>query len=148
MKNVLSFIRRFWLPLLIIVLIALVASAFFLGRESVYRDYPELSGAERAEAILQEVGALIELPQGEFPQMVVIEDAESVKQTQPFLANAINGDILIIYSNAQMALLYRSSANKLIAVGPITNEEKMTPESQPSEPEEIIEDENATTTDN
>ena len=146
MSSVLLFIRRFWLPLTLIVIVALVATAFFFGRHSVYQAHPELSGAEQAVALLEKVGSLIELPQGEMPQMATIEDAESVKSVQPFLANAQNGDILIVYASAQTALLYRPSTNKLIAVGPVTNEQPSLPATP--EIEEDIETDNATTTDN
>ena len=139
-----SFLRRFWLPLIIVIVLALIAGAFLFGRHSVYQAHPELTGAEQATAVLTKVSKLIELPQGEAPQMATIEDAESVKTVQPFLANAQNGDILIVYSSAQIALLYRPSENKLIAVGPVTND-------QPAAPTPVIEEpetDNATTTDN
>ena len=141
--NFLSLIRRFWLPIISILVVILIAAAFFFGRHSVYQAHPELSSTEQAAAILAKVGTLIELPQGEAPQMATIDDAESAKVVQPFLSSAQNGDILIVYASAQIALLYRPSANKLIAVGPITNEQ---PSITPPEPE-VIEDENATTTD-
>ena len=54
--------------------------------------------------------------------MATINDAASAKKAQPFLANAQNGDVLIAYPNAQTALLYRPSNNKLIAVGPVNTE--------------------------
>ncbi len=121
MQSVLATIRRFLFPLLIGSGIVLVLGAFFLGRYMVYQAHPELSGQEKATAVLAKVEKLIELPQGEAPQMATIEDAESVKTAQPFLANAQNGDILIVYASAQTALLYRPSTNKLIAVGPVDN---------------------------
>lgn len=141
-----TFIRRFWLAILLLVILALVAGAFFFGRHSVYQAHPELSGAEQATAVLAKVAKLIELPQGEMPQMATIEDAESVKTLQPFLVNAQNGDILIVYATAQTALLYRPSTNKLIAVGPVTNEQPSLPATP--EVEEEIKTDNATTTDN
>ena len=139
--SLLSLIRRFWLPLVVVVVVALIAGAFFIGRHSVYQTHPELSSTEQAAAILTKVGTLIELPQGEAPQMATIEDAPSLKATQPFLANAQNGDVLIVYASAQMALLYRPSQNKLIAVGPVNSEQP----SLPSPPEET-ETNHATTT--
>lgn len=143
MQGVLSLIRRFWLLLVGILVIALIATAFFVGRHTVYQTHPELSNLEQATLILNKVGKLIELPQNEYPQMATIEDADSVRDAQPFLINAQNGDILIVYASAQTALLYRPSTNKLIAVGPVSSEEPSLPE--PSEPE-VIENENATTT--
>jgi hypothetical protein len=143
---VFSFFRRFLIPIILVVVLALLATAFFLGRYTVYQSNPELSSAEQTHGILTKVGALIQLPQNEAPQMAAINDAESAKQTQPFLVNAQNGDILIVYANAQMALLYRPNANKLIAVGPITSDTPSLPHTPESEQEES-ETNNATTTD-
>jgi len=53
--------------------------------------------------------------------MAIINDAASAKKEQPFLKNAANGDVLIVYPNAGEALMYRPSSNKLIAVGPVDN---------------------------
>lgn len=111
--------KRYIMPLAIIVIIALGAAAFFGGRMSVYKAHPELTNAEQAEAILAKVGKLIKLPEGETPSMATIEDAASVKAGQPFLVNAENGDVLIVYSAAATAILYRPSADQLIAVGPV-----------------------------
>lgn len=133
--HLLSLLRRFWLLLVGILFIVFIAAAFFFGRHSVYQAHPELTGTEQATAALTKVSKLIELPQGEVPQMATIEDAESVKTAQPFLANAQNGDILIVYASAQTALLYRPSTNKLIAVGPVDNsaqkEQIMAPAPEP-----------------
>ena len=46
-------------------------------------------------------------------------NAAAAKANQPFLANAQDGDVLIVYQNAGVAVLYRSSSNKIIAVGPV-----------------------------
>jgi hypothetical protein len=143
MQFVLSNIRRFLLPLLIGIGIVLILGAFFLGRHMVYQAHPELSGQEKATAVLAKVEKLIELPQGEAPQMATIEDAASVKTAQPFLANAQNGDVLIVYASAETALLYRPSTNKLIAVGPVdTSQPKQQVTTPAPEPQKT-----ATTTD-
>ena len=115
------FIRRYFLWLAIIVFIIWTAAFFEFGRYTVYQANPALQSQEQATQILHQVGNLIQLPQNETPTMATINDAASVKQGQPFLANAENGDILIVYQNAGEALLYRPSTNKLIAVGPVNN---------------------------
>ncbi|MFA5745197.1 MAG: hypothetical protein WC887_03220 [Candidatus Paceibacterota bacterium] len=116
-----SFISCYSLWILIVLALVLLALAFEGGRYTVYRAHPELSGVEQANAVLQKVGVLIQLPTGETPTMATINDAESAKQAQPFLSGALNGDILIVYPNAAEAPLYRPSSNKLIAVGPVNN---------------------------
>ena len=121
MRTIFSIFRRYFLLIIIVVVLAALAAAYELGRASVYRAYPELSSAEQATAVLAKVSALIQLPSGETPTIASITDAASASKTQPFLANAQNGDILIVYAQAKTAYLYRPSTNKLIAVGPIAS---------------------------
>ncbi|MFA5745090.1 MAG: hypothetical protein WC887_02655 [Candidatus Paceibacterota bacterium] len=145
MTKIFPFIRRYLLWILIVVGLTLLALAFEGGRYTVYRANPELSKIEQANAVLEKVGSLIQLPSGETPTMATIDDAESAKQAQPFLSNALNGDILIVYQNAAQALLYRPSTNKLIAVGPVNNSSETQQASLPA-PEPVDETKDATTT--
>ncbi|MHB8860609.1 MAG: hypothetical protein ACYC48_02640 [Minisyncoccota bacterium] len=118
-RRFVRFVRAYLLWSTALAMLVVIALAFEAGRYSVYRTHPEFSRAEQAQAILEKVGHLIQLPQGETPTMATISDASAVKKGQPFLSNAANGDILIVYSNAAEALLYRPSTDKLIAVGPV-----------------------------
>lgn len=113
------FVRRFLWGGIAVVGIAAIVGSFFVGRHSVYRLHPEIHQAEQAQAILARVGTLIALPAYETPQMATIEDANGLKKEQPFLANAENGDVLIVYPMARQAMLYRPATNMLVAVGPV-----------------------------
>ncbi len=113
-------LRRYRGPIVLVLFLALLAGSFALGRYSVYRAHPELAGQDQAAAVLAKVGQLMQLPQGENPSMARVTDAAQVRQAQPFLSEAQNDDILIIYQRAGTAILYRPSTNKLIAVGPVT----------------------------
>ena len=115
-------IRRY--PLITgLILLALWSYGFYsLGVYTTYASHPELAQANQANEILTKVGRLINLPTGETPQMAAINDAASAKQAQPFLKDAQNGDVLIVYQQAGEAILYRPSTNKLIAVGPVQNQ--------------------------
>jgi cell division septation protein DedD len=115
------FIRRYFMWVLLLVIVGCSLGFYELGRNAVYSEHPELSGTEQATAILNKVSQLIQLPTGETPSMATINDAASAKKAQPFLASAQNGDVLIVFATAQTALLYRPSSNKLIAVGPVTS---------------------------
>lgn len=119
LHRTLSFFRRFFLLTSIIIVLAVLGFVFEVGRWSVYRVHPELTSTEQANAFLSKIGALIQLPMGETPTMATINDAISAKKAQPFLVNAANGDVLIVYQNAAEAFLYRPSTDKLIAVGPV-----------------------------
>ncbi len=120
------FVRRFIVLFLLIILVLWSYGFYELGRQVVYQENRSLFEQQQATALLQKVGTLIELPANETPTMATITNAALVKQTQPFLANAENGDVLIIYANAKTAILYRPSENKLIAVGPVTSATEQT----------------------
>ena len=138
----LRFVRRNFFWVCIIIALLLLALAFELGRYSVYAANPSLQGQQQAAEILHEVGQLIQLPSGETPTMASINNAAVAKQNQPFLANAENGDVLIVYTNVGEALLYRPSTDKLIAVGPVES-----PNTAQSQAETPIPQVAATTTD-
>ena len=117
-----SVIRRFGVLIAILVLVIVVGGGYELGRYSVYKQYPQLSKQDEANAILSKLSLLIQLPQNEAPNMATIVDAAAAKQQQPFVADAQNGDVLIVYTNSGMAILYRPGTNKIIAVGPVTGQ--------------------------
>lgn len=114
-------IRRHFRLIIVLGILIVLTLVFEAGRWSVYSAHPELSQTEQAQALLANVGKLIQLPAGETPTMATINDAASAKVAQPFLANAQNGDVLIVYAQAGEAILYRPSTDKLIAVGPVDN---------------------------
>lgn len=142
----LRFLRHYFFWASIIAAVILLALVFEAGRWSVYVAHPDLSQAEQANTVLKHVGELIQLP-NEQPTMATINDAASAKKAQPFLTNAQNGDVLIVFPNAAEALLYRPSTNKLIAVGPVDNSAAQQVTKQlPPTPEPTASSSDATTT--
>lgn len=79
-----------------------------------------LTSAELATT-LEKLKALVPIPEDEVPQTIVIEDSERAKVSQPFLENAENGDILLLFVEGKIAVLYRSSTNAIIALGPLND---------------------------
>lgn len=73
---------------------------------------------ESAKAIVTAVGTLMVLPNDEDPTIATVTDKDKIKN-QPFFANALNGDKVLIYTKAKKAILYRPTINKIIEVGPI-----------------------------
>ena len=137
MHRLLHFIRRHTLAVFIVVGIVLLVLAFMAGKWTVYRAHPELSQSDEAQAVLAKVGKLIVLPAGEAPQMATLTDAASAKTGQPFLKDAENGDVIIVYSGAGEAILYRPATGKLVAVGPVTDqspEDVQAPAPKPAPP--------------
>lgn len=78
---------------------------------------PQGSQAEVTQ-VVEEVGKLMDLPLGEVPTVATVTDITQL-QSQPFFARAKNGDKVLIYQNAQKAILYDQKAKRIIEVAPI-----------------------------
>lgn len=82
------------------------------------KENPNASTAEEAKKLIDKVGTLVALPQGEDPTVATITDVKKLKD-QPFFLKAANGDKVLIYTQAKRAILYRPSTNKVIDIAPI-----------------------------
>jgi len=90
-----------------------------------------------ADATVSRVGKLITLPSDEKPTVATVTDASKVKEQQ-FFRNAENGDIVLIFTKAQKAILFRPAKNIIVEVGAvnINNQPVQTPEASPSPSDE------------
>lgn len=70
---------------------------------------------------VNKIGKLMLLPEDETPTLATITDVEKIKE-QPFFSKAANGDKVLIYTENKLAILYRPSDNKIIAVGTVNLE--------------------------
>ncbi len=77
---------------------------------------------EQNAAILEEVGEVYTIPEGETPTVATVQDITKLTD-QPFFDGAQNGDILIVFDESGQAILYRPSDKKLVKVGPINIED-------------------------
>ena len=82
------------------------------------KNNPQQATQDEVKQLVEETGALIELPEGENPTVASITDREKLKDV-PFFAKAENGDKVLIYVNARKAYLYRPSTQKLIEVATV-----------------------------
>ncbi len=71
------------------------------------------------QSILQDIGQRIELPIGEDPTVVLIEDAEKASKEQVFYSQVIEGDIVVIYPNAKKAIIWSPSRMKIVNAGAV-----------------------------
>lgn len=107
----------------VIVLLAVVAGYFFWQYTNLKAN-PDAAAQETTQRLTDKVSKLYALP-SEKPTVAQINDKEKLKE-QPFFKSAQNGDYLLIFTNAKLAVLYRENENKLINVGPIA----ITPQQQ------------------
>ncbi|HSW80878.1 MAG TPA: hypothetical protein VLG40_00640 [Candidatus Saccharimonas sp.] len=67
--------------------------------------------------LVGEVSQIFVLPDGQ-PTVALIQDKGKLAD-QPFYRSAENGDYLLVYPKAKLALIYREKVHKLVNAGPI-----------------------------
>lgn len=113
-------LKRFVVFLLILVALAGVGgSYYFYQKYTALKANPEAVAKKETDALVAEVAKLMELPKDEAPTVAVISDKEKLKD-QVFFNAAQNGDVLLAYTTAMKAILYRPSTNKIVNVAPIS----------------------------
>ncbi|MDQ3158880.1 MAG: hypothetical protein M3P98_01965 [bacterium] len=109
----------------IFVLLIALGGAAYLGnqyqeakKEITRLSNPQEAAREEVLDITQKVGNLVQLPENETPTIATVSDVSKLS-AQPFFVNAVNGDKVLIFTQARKAVLYRPSTNKIIEVAPI-----------------------------
>ena len=114
-----SHILTFLLVFLLVV--ALLVSYYFYSKYQNSKNLvnnPSQATVAEVESLKQKISALIELPKEEEPIPATVSDVTKLKD-QTFFAKAKNGDKVLIYSKAKIAILYRPSVDKIINVAPV-----------------------------
>ncbi|MEX2010527.1 MAG: hypothetical protein WD874_01860, partial [Parcubacteria group bacterium] len=101
-------------------IIALILAIGWVGPKifggfSIFGASDEMSTNE----VIEKVGKLVELPEGENATVATVTDLEPLKG-QAFFAEAKVGDKVLIYGESKKAILYRPSENKIIVVAPLS----------------------------
>lgn len=95
---------------------------------------PQDATEEQNRKTIEEIGKIMDLPQGEQPTVATVTDINALSN-QPFFAKAKNGDRVLIYPTAGKAILYDPGAKRIINVSPIsigTQSAQVTGEATPS----------------
>lgn len=106
---------------LVVALGGYALSYYFYHQNKILKQNPNQILQEQAVKVTNQVSKLMQLPDDESPSVVTVDDKSKVID-QPFFKNAENGDVLLVYSKNLQAILYRPSANKIIQVGPVYND--------------------------
>ena len=119
--------------LVFILAVLFVVGAVIFGAKSYYdlrktqqelaavKNDPNSKNKEEAEKIVQQVAKLVILPEGEDPTVATVTDPAKLND-QPFFANSVAGDKVLIYQEARRAILYRPSENKVIEIAPLNTD--------------------------
>ena len=113
--------------------VAVVFAVYSYTQLAELRGDPQRVAEKEVEELVNRVGKLIVLPEGEQPTVATVSDVESLRE-QPFFAQAKNGDKVLIYTNARKVILYDPVKNKIVEVAPLNIGETV-PEESEEQPE-------------
>lgn len=122
-KNIFT-AKRILITLNVLVLLGLAGFGgyFFKKYQDAKNANPEQLQQAQIDKTISEVGKLYDLPANEKPDVATVKDKEALKKQYPFFDQAENDDVVLIYKEAKLAILYRPSTNKLVKVGPVNIE--------------------------
>lgn len=105
--------------ILVLLVVVLGATTFYFYKNSkLYKVDQNVADQAEAKALMEKVGKLIVLPEGEVPTIATVTDPEALKD-QAFFSDAKQGDKVLIFNNAKKAILYNPSLNKIVTIAPI-----------------------------
>lgn len=107
---------------LVILALAGAAGFYFKKYNDLKNSTPEKLQQAQTDQYIGEVGKLYSLPKNEKPDVATVKDKEALKKQYPFFDQAENGDVVLIYKDAKLAILYRPTTKKLVKVGPVNIE--------------------------
>lgn len=118
-----SFIKKLIFPLILLLVVAAGAGVsyyYYQKYETSQKLLNDPTAAQTAEVkfVTAKVSKLMDLPTGEVPSIATVLDKAQVAG-QPFFAKVENGDKVLVYSKAGIAILYRPSTNRIINVAPV-----------------------------
>lgn len=124
-----------------IAVIAIVLAGYFYIQVDKFKKDPNLVAQNlakhEAEVLVGKVGKLVALPEGEIPTVATVSDPEALKD-QPFFAQSVKGDKVLIYAQAKKAVLYSVGMNKILEVAPLSigNDKPSTTSTTTTEPKQ------------
>lgn len=122
-RNFLSVKTTFRLVnILVILALAGAAGFYFKKYDNLKNSTPEKIQQAQTDQYVKEVGKLYSLPKNEKPDVATVKDKEALKKQYPFFDQAENGDVVLIYKDAKLAILFRPGSKQLIKVGPVNIE--------------------------
>lgn len=115
----------------LLLLLALGTAGYFYYQ---YSHMAQVAEATEIKALVNKVGKVVALPEGEVPTLATVTNKEKL-DNQPFFQKAANGDKILIYTAAGQVVLYRPSTGKVIDMTTVS----ITPEIVPQETVETSE---------
>lgn len=113
---------------LVIVVLAVFGGFYFYKYQDLNSKYQEqnLSVEDKKARYIEEVSKLYELPsqQDEDPTFAIVTDQTNIdelKQTSEFYNDVQSGDVLLLYQESDISIIYRPNDKKIINTGKYTD---------------------------
>ncbi len=88
-----------------------------------------LTTDQRIAKYEKEISKSYTLPSGDKATLADVKSAEELKKDEAnkdFFKDVVNGDILLIYTNSKLGILYRPDTKKIIKTGPLAFKQQLT----------------------
>lgn len=106
------FLQKFSHILLIILVIVMGLSAFYFYKKS---NTTNPNNKIDTKNLVEKINKHVLLPKGETPTVATVADPNLLKD-QPFFADTLIGDKVLMYSNEKKAILYRPDIDRVINI--------------------------------
>lgn len=121
-SNVIKFRMNRYLSILTLSLTVILACVLIFW---LFQTRGRKKGANDVNGIKQQISKHYLLPSDEEPALATVTD--KAKISSDFLKKADNGDKVLIYQTNRIAIIYRPSIDRVIAVGPVSIDTAPTP---------------------
>ena len=113
-----DFLRMILGILAVLLVLAIGSAAYFYQQLANLKNNPQKIAQEEATDLVNRLGKLIVLPEGEQPTVATVNDLGPLK-SQPFFAKAKLGDKVFIFTQSKKAILYDPISNKIVEIAPL-----------------------------
>ncbi len=111
-----NFLRKHRISILVALVVVLALTAGYFYKKSTTTQASIT--AKEVKSLTSAIDKLMVLPEDETPTVATVSDPSALSD-QPFFIGAQKDDMVLIYSNAKRAILYRPSIDKIINIAPL-----------------------------
>ncbi len=107
-------LKTLFIVILLVAVSGVISTAYLLNKVK-YLENPTLASQQEIKKLVVDVGKFLVLPTDETPTLATVSDPEKLRD-QPFFANALAGDKVLIYTSSRKAILWRPSTSKIVEI--------------------------------
>jgi hypothetical protein len=101
--------------ILLLISVGGVVYSVYLSSKIKYLENPTLATNNEIKQLTSDIGKYMVLPTDETPTLATVSDPSKLRD-QPFFANAMAGDKVLIYTISRKAILWRPSTSKIVEI--------------------------------